>query len=111
MVEVHATQVGDGADTSGIAERYLKHLSLAMRFPELAKFVVRCSACGREGRDARVVWETFEPRGYGEWIRAAFVSEYDVMPLNDLGLCDACRRHAPEIDSVSLGDAGGFAPP
>lgn len=65
-----------------------------MRFLDLATIAARCAACGREGRDARVRWERFAPAGVGEWIRAVSVGQYELLPLDNLGLCEACHRHS-----------------
>jgi hypothetical protein len=70
---------------------------LVDRHPELRRYVVACAACGREGRDAGTEWDSWQPLGFGEWVREAFVRELPVLPLTERGWCEACAAAAPPV--------------
>jgi hypothetical protein len=63
---------------------------LEVRFPDLAQYLVMCSACQRVGRDAHVDWDNFRPRGYGPWITEEVAHWHAILPLDARGFCHAC---------------------
>jgi hypothetical protein len=73
-----------------VSHSKIERQPLVDRFPQLRQYVVACSACGVEGRDAGTDWENFQPPGYGVWVREAFAKELPILPLSEAGLCEVC---------------------
>jgi hypothetical protein len=77
---------------------------LIERDAELARFVVRCTACGRTGLDASHDWESeaLLAERYHPLVKRLLLSRYEVLALDQHEMCGAC---APALRRLT-GDPG-----
>ena len=66
------------------------------RFPELSRWLIACNTCGRIGRDPGTDWATFQPDGFGSWVREDFTKSYDVLHLDATGRCKDCAARTSQ---------------
>jgi len=78
----------------------LERQSLEERFPRLSRWLVACPTCGRKGRDATADWDTFQPPGFGPWVRDEMLRSYGVLPLDPSGLCADCAAAVAAAQSI-----------
>jgi hypothetical protein len=70
--------------------------------PDLWRFIVRCSGCGREGLDASVNWE--DNSSLGGWnpgYKTVLRRRYEVLPLNADSLCEVCASVLARLSDPS----------
>lgn len=64
--------------------------------PELARFLVRCVACGTTGLDPSYNWEddTWLANRYNAGVKAMMLRHYKVLAVGPGGICATCAASA-----------------